>query len=117
MRRFEKANSLILSTLVNFENLLKPKEGGLATALSLVNKIDALIDFTIQFDSKKRSFWDYLCGRMNSAKIVIKEIKIPKKFLNEDLLSNQSLRSEFKEWINSLWKEKDLLLEKDLNYE
>ena len=54
-----------------FENLLRPKEGGLATALSLVNKIDSLIDFTIKFDSKKRSFWDYLCGRMNSAKIII----------------------------------------------
>ena len=93
-----------------FKNLLKPKEGGLATALSLVSKIDSLIDFTIQFDSKKRSFWDYLCGRMNSAKIIIKEIKIPKKFLNENLLDNQLLRSEFKEWINSLWMEKDLLL-------
>ena len=86
--------------------------------MSLVNKIDALIDFTIQFDSKKRSFWDYLCGRMNSAKIIIKEIKIPKKFLNEDLLNNQSLRSEFKEWVNSLWIEKDLLLGgKNLNYD
>ena len=93
-----------------FKNLLRPKEGGLATALSLVNKIDSLIDFTIKFDSKKRSFWDYLCGRMNSVKIIIKEIKIPKKFLNENLLDNHSLRSEFKEWLNSLWLEKDLLL-------
>ena len=93
-----------------FKNLLKPKEGGLATALSLVSKIDSLIDFTIKFDSKKRSFWDYLCGRMSSAKIIIKEIKIPKKFLNENLLDNQSLRSEFKEWINLLWIEKDKLL-------
>ena len=93
-----------------FKNLLRPKEGGLATALSLVNKIDSLIDFTIKFDSQKRSFWDYLWGRMNSAKIIIKEIKIPKKFLNENLLDNHSLRSEFKEWVNSLWLEKDLLL-------
>ena len=51
-------------------------------------------------------------------KIIIKEIKIPKKFLNEDLLNNQSLRSEFKEWVNSLWIEKDLLLGgKNLNYD
>ena len=49
---------------------------------------------------------------MNSAKIVIKEIKIPKKFLNENLLDNQLLRSEFKEWVNALWIEKDLLLSK-----
>ena len=78
--------------------------------MSLVSKIDSLVDFTIKFDSKKRSFWDYLCGRMNSVKIIIKDIKIPKKFLDENLLDNQALRSEFKEWVNSLWMEKDLLL-------
>ena len=43
-----------------FKNLLRPQEVGLATALSLVNKIDSLIDFTIKFDSKKRSFWELL---------------------------------------------------------
>ena len=45
-------------------------------------------------------------------KIVIKEIRIPEKFLNKNLLENQSLRSEFKDWVNSLWLEKDLLLSK-----
>lgn len=93
-----------------FKNLLKPKEGGLATALSLVNEIDSLIDFTIKFDTKKRSFWDYLCGRMNSVKVIIREIKIPAKFLNIDLLENKILRSEFKDWLHDIWNEKDTLI-------
>ena len=95
-----------------FKNLLKPKEGGLATALSLVNEIDSLIDFTIKFDTKKRSFWDYLCGRMNSVKVIIREIKIPAKFLNIDLLENKILRSEFKDWLHDIWNEKDTLIGK-----
>ena len=95
-----------------FKNLLKPKEGGLATALSLVNEIDSLIDFTIKFDTKKRSFWDYLCGRMNSVKVIIREIKIPAKFLNIDLLENKILRSEFKDWLHDIWNEKDILIDK-----
>ena len=95
-----------------FKNLLKPKEGGLATALSLVNEIDSLIDFTIKFDTKKRSFWDYLCGRMNSVKVIIREIKIPAKFLNIDLLENKILRSEFKDWLHDIWNEKDILIGK-----
>ncbi|OUW09972.1 MAG: hypothetical protein CBD19_00980 [Gammaproteobacteria bacterium TMED159] len=95
-----------------FKNLLKPKEGGLATALSLVNEIDSLIDFTIKFDTKKRSFWDYLCGRMNSVKVIIREIKIPAKFLNIDLLENKILRSEFKDWLHNIWNEKDTLIGK-----
>ena len=95
-----------------FKNLLKPKEGGLATALSLVNEIDSLIDFTIKFDTKKRSFWDYLCGRMDSVKVIIREIKIPAKFLNIDLLENKILRSEFKDWLHDIWNEKDTLIGK-----
>ena len=95
-----------------FKNLLKPKEGGLVTALSLVNEIDSLIDFTIKFDTKKRSFWDYLCGRMNSVKVIIREIKIPAKFLNIDLLENKILRSEFKDWLHDIWNEKDILIGK-----
>ena len=95
-----------------FKNLLKPKEGGLVTALSLVNEIDSLIDFTIKFDTKKRSFWDYLCGRMNSVKVIIREIKIPAKFLNIDLLENKILRSEFKDWLHNIWNEKDTLIGK-----
>ena len=95
-----------------FKNLLKPKEGGLATALSLVNEIDSLIDFTIKFDTKKRSFWDYLCGRMNSVKVIIREIKIPAKFLNINLLENKILRSEFKDWLHDIWNEKDTLIGK-----
>ena len=47
---------------------------------------------------------------MNKAKIIIKEIKIPKKFRDKDLLENKVLRSEFKEWVNALWFEKDVLL-------
>lgn len=95
-----------------FKNLLKPKEGGLATALSLVNEIDSLIDFTIKFDTKKRSFWDYLCGRMNSVKVIIRDIKIPEKFLNTNLLENKILRSEFKDWLHNIWNEKDTLIGK-----
>ena len=95
-----------------FKNLLKPKEGGLATALSLVNEIDSLIDFTIKFDTKKRSFWDYLCGRMNSVKVIIREIKIPAKYLNIDILENKILRSEFKDWLHVIWNEKDTLIGK-----
>ena len=95
-----------------YKNLLKPKEGGLATALSLVNEIDSLIDFTIKFDTKKRSFWDYLCGRMNSVKVIVREIKIPPKFLNIDLLENKILRSEFKDWLYDIWNEKDTLIGK-----
>ena len=41
-----------------FTNLLKPKEGGLAIALSNVNKIKELIDITIIYDNDNLGFWN-----------------------------------------------------------
>ena len=46
-------HSLQLSPYIN---LLKPKEGGLATAISLVPKIDSFINFTIIYKSNKRGY-------------------------------------------------------------
>ena len=100
-------HSLQLSPYIN---LLKPKEGGLATAISLVPKIDSFINFTIIYKSNKRGFWDYLCGRINKAKIVIEKIPIPNKFRKSDLVENETLRREFKTWLNNIWENKDILI-------
>ena len=93
-----------------FKNLLKPKEGGLAVALSNVNKIKELIDITIIYDSEDLGFWNYLCGNIKNIKIFISKIKIPEKYLVETLISSEELRSDFKLWLNNRWKEKDILI-------
>ena len=93
-----------------YNNLLKPKEGGMALALSVIPSIKFLIDITIIYESPKRSFWDYLCGRLKNIKIFVKKIEIPKEFLNENLAEDDRLRSNFKVWLNNVWKDKDDLI-------
>ena len=93
-----------------YTNLLKPKEGGMALALSVIPSIKFLIDITIIYESPKRSFWDYLCGRLKNIKIFVKKIEIPKEFLNEKLAEDDRLRSNFKAWLNNIWKDKDDLI-------
>ncbi|MDA9595315.1 acetyltransferase [SAR86 cluster bacterium] len=93
-----------------FKNLLKPKEGGLAVALSNINKIKEFIDITIIYDSKNLGFWNYLCGNIKNIKIFISKTQIPEKYLDENLISREELRSDFKLWLNEQWKEKDVLI-------
>ena len=93
-----------------YNNLLKPKEGGMALALSVIPSIKFLIDITIIYESPKRSFWDYLCGRLKNIKIFVKKIEIPKEFLNEKLAEDDRLRTNFKAWLNNIWKDKDDLI-------
>ena len=93
-----------------FTNLLKPKEGGLAIALSNVNKIKELIDITIIYDNDNLGFWNYLCGNIKNIKVFISKIEVPSKYLTENLISSEELRGDFKLWLNSIWKEKDVLI-------
>ena len=93
-----------------FSHLLKPKEGGLAIALSNVNKIKELIDITIIYDSDNLGFWNYLCGNIKNIKIFISKTKIPSKYLEDTLITNNELRSDFKLWLYDRWAEKDVLI-------
>ena len=93
-----------------YKNLLKPKEGGLAIALSNVNKIKELIDITIIYDSENMGFWNYLCGNIKNIKVFISKIEIPSKYLTENLIASEELRSDFKLWLNNVWKDKDVLI-------
>ena len=93
-----------------FNNLLKPKEGGLAAAISTMPRLDKIIDFTIIYESKKRGFWDFLKGNMNNARIFVQSLDIPDKFKNDQLHENDGLRKEFKDWLNEIWHKKDKLI-------
>ena len=103
----KKKHSLQKSEYVN---LLKPKEGGLAIALSNVNKIKELVDITIIYDSDNMGFWNYLCGNIKNIKVFISKIEIPSKYLTENLITSEELRSDFKLWLNNVWKDKDVLI-------
>ena len=82
----------------------------MALALSVIPSIKFLIDITIIYESPKRSFWDYLCGRLKKIKIFVRKIQIPEEFLNEKLIEDANQRTNFKAWINDIWKEKDELI-------
>lgn len=94
-----------------YEHLLKPKAGGISLAISSMGEhITSLLDVTIIYSEKKHSLWDFLCQRVRSAKIFIREIPIPTQFISSQLLENSEMQNEFKEWLNAQWAEKDRLI-------
>jgi 1-acyl-sn-glycerol-3-phosphate acyltransferase len=58
-------------------DLLKPKVGALAIALSGMPQVNTLVDFTVIYASRKRSTWDFLCGDLSKAKVVAKTYALP----------------------------------------
>lgn len=93
-----------------FDNLLKPKIGALATALSGMPMVEELIDFTIIYKTSKRSAWDFACGEMNDAKIIVKCYEIPKSIRSIDNDSTE-FRNKFQKFIDRIWRKKQILIE------
>jgi len=90
-----------------FQKLLLPKAGGIALALSTMPYINSFLDFTIKYHCKERTFWDFLCGRMNKVTVEVKIIEIPETFYGNDYLNDAYFRDEIKNWLNEIWSEKD----------
>ena len=90
-----------------YKNMLKPRIGGMATALSAMPNIKTLVDFSLVYKSEKRGSWSFLKGEMKDVKVLIRKHSIPENLQNKNYSKNQEYRDNFKNWIENIWVEKD----------
>ena len=95
-----------------YKNLLIPKTGGMATALSAMPKIDTLVDYSVVYKSNKRGAWSFLTGEMKDVKVLIKKHKIPENLKGKNYSTDSQYRKDFKKWIEEIWVQKDAEIEK-----
>ena len=93
-----------------FDNLLRPKAGGIGVALSTMPFITTLLDLSISYNSDSKNFWSFLCGGMSDININVRTIEIPEELLNKDYIKDSQFRSDLKDWLNQIWEEKDRFL-------
>tara|TARA_B110001454_G_scaffold90621_1_gene86409 strand:- start:294 stop:1163 length:870 start_codon:yes stop_codon:yes gene_type:complete len=93
-----------------YKKLLRPKSGGIGLTLSTMPYIKKVLDFTIKYDSNDRTFWDFLCGRMSKVKIQVKIIDVPESLVQKNYAEDEKFREELKEWLYSIWEEKNRFL-------
>ena len=98
-----------------YYNLLKPKVGALAIALSGMPQVNTLIDFTVVYATQKRSTWDFLCGDLSKAKVVAKTYALPENLKNRSFEEEYDYRKSFQTFVDAIWLEKQLTI-KDLKF-
>ena len=90
--------------------LLKPKSGGISFVLRAMDQqITQLIDVTIVYAQAENSLWDFLCHRFHSIQVHVRQVPIPEAFLH-DALDEAHMQTEFRNWLNQRWSEKDQLI-------
>ena len=95
-----------------YTDLLKPKVGALAIALSGMPQVDTLVDFTVVYSSQKRSTWDFLCGDLSKAKVVAKTYSLPENLKNKSF-EEEDYRRNFQKFVDAIWLKKQQTI-KDL---
>ncbi len=93
-----------------YTHLLKPKPGGTAVALyALGRQLSSILDVTIVYPKGTPGLWAFLCANSVQIKVRVKQIPITKELL--ETITDPALRNQFKDWLNTLWGEKDKLIE------
>lgn len=96
-----------------FRHLLKPKAGGIAFVLDAMGEqLESIINVTIHYPNGRPGYWDLLCGNVKEVVAHFEEIKIPAHFIGKNYDQDGEYRMEFQQWINKLWEDKDLLLDR-----
>lgn len=90
-----------------FDNLLKPKAGGIAFILSaLRGQVDTILNVTIVYSAKENTMWNFLQGKVKEVVVNIQPIAITDQLIG-DYQNDPVFRVQFQEWLNTLWEEKD----------
>lgn len=94
-----------------YTNLLKPKAGGIAVVLGTMGEqIHSILDVTIVYPAGVPGMWQFLCARSLDIKVRVKQIPVTAEFRG-DYFSDREFRRGFNNWLNSLWDDKDRLIE------
>ena len=94
-----------------YQHLLRPKAGGIALVLDAMGDIiHTMLNVTIIYPDGRPTFWDYLSGRVQNVIVRVEKAPIPARLSQGDYMNDAAFKTEFQEWVNTLWQEKDDLI-------
>ncbi len=98
-----------------YRHLLKTRAGGAALVLSTMGEqMNAVLDVTIVYPGRAKSFWSFLCGRIDRITVRVDAIAVTDTLIG-DYAADRAFRVRFHRWLNGLWAAKDQRIEKLLH--
>ncbi|MCB1189085.1 MAG: 1-acyl-sn-glycerol-3-phosphate acyltransferase [Leptospiraceae bacterium] len=95
-----------------YKNLLIPKVQGVSAVLDAMNEqMEGLIDVTIMYSAEKVVFTDLFLGNVKHIVVKLKFHPIPKELLGKDFQKDGVYRKQLTQWVETLWKEKDITID------
>ena len=91
-----------------YDNLLLPRAGGIAVALSAMGEVfDAILDVTLVYAGGPPKFWDMVCGDRVEVTLDVRILPVDRALVTGDYQNDREFRREVHRWLGRLWQEKD----------
>jgi 1-acyl-sn-glycerol-3-phosphate acyltransferase len=91
-----------------YRHLLRPRAGGTALMLAAFgDRLDALIDVTLDFPGGRPSLWDFVTNRVDRVVVHVATVRVPPELTRGDYENDPAFRRRFQDWLNALWRAKD----------
>ncbi|NVJ59191.1 MAG: acyltransferase [Gammaproteobacteria bacterium] len=93
-----------------YNNLLKPKSGGIGTVLSILGQqMHTVLDITLFYENGPPTFWEFLCGKTGHVKVMVRQIQVSPDLIGD--MSSPETRVNVQNWLNGIWQSKDQQLQ------
>lgn len=91
-----------------YKNLLAPRAGGLAMAMSSMGELfNSVVDATIVYPDGPVRFWDMCCGTPARARVSVREFPVEDWLLQGDYSNDREFRKRLHLWLGDIWLSKD----------
>lgn len=91
-----------------YKNLLAPRAGGIAVALSSMGEMfDAVIDVTLVYSGGIPKFWDMCCGEKVRVHVDVRARFCEEHLIGGDYQNDRDYRRGIHKWLAKVWEEKD----------
>jgi len=95
-----------------YKNLLPPKAAGIAMALNVLgNQFDKMLNVTLCYpENDETPFSDMLSGKLTRIVVRVNMLPVAEE-LHGDYVNDKNFKRHFQLWLNTLWNDKDVLIE------
>jgi hypothetical protein len=77
----------------------------------MAEHIDTVLDVTIVYSQRRPSIGALFAGEIDEARVSVRALPVPANLVSMPDRSGDDYRLAVREWLNTLWAEKDLRIE------
>jgi hypothetical protein len=112
------SSSKHLSQSSPFQNLLRPRAGGVAFVFGAMGDgLSGILDVTIVYPDNDPDalIWQLMQGKIPRIIVRVRLLPVPEDVAGKDYWEDSDFKERMQNWVNRIWQDKDMLINRILS--